>query len=265
MAYLLCWVFFLLAYAVMAVSVFIWQVEVLVASIGALVLLPFALYRSTAWIAQGAISFLVNMGFRFMIGALLAAVVFPLLSQPTIQKPALDAAIVAVIASWTLGFLFLKVPSLASGLLSGSPTLTAGQVGAAVAATAGVLATGGGAAGAGYLAGRGGAQLLTQGTRALLGRGSSAALVSPAGASSTALGGVGAAATRATTTPGLGTTAQTPRPGLAAQLRTVGRAIRQEMAPAATQARRSFRQSLRHLEHGRYLDQGGGGTHGPHL
>jgi type IV secretion system protein TrbL len=150
--YLIAWVAFLLGYAIMALSVFLLQVEFTIASTAALLMLPFLGFRGTGWIAQGAISYVVNGGFRFFILALLASAVFPLLTQltgspaSTAPPPSLEAAFIMVLASLTMAFLFVKGPAIAAGILSGSPALSAGQALQAVAGGA-LLATGIGAAG----------------------------------------------------------------------------------------------------------------------
>jgi type IV secretion system protein TrbL len=177
LGYLLAWVAFLLGYAIMALSVFLLQVEFTIASTAALLMLPFLGFRGTGWMAQGAISYVVNGGFRFFILALLASAVFPLLTQltgspsPTAPPPSLEAAFVMVLASLTMAFLFVKGPAIAAGILSGSPALSAGQALQAVAGGA-LLATGIGAAGGAAIgtAGRAlaaGGQGLVQGGTAL--------------------------------------------------------------------------------------------------
>jgi type IV secretion system protein TrbL len=150
-AYFLAWVFFLLAYGIMGVSVFILQVEFTMAIMAAVVMLPFAALHGTGWIAQGAVSYPMNVGFRFFVLALLASAVFPLLNQITAAEATLHAAMVMVLAAWMMAFLFLKGPAIAAGILSGTPSLTAGQVLQAAAGTAiagGAAVTLGGAAAA---------------------------------------------------------------------------------------------------------------------
>jgi type IV secretion system protein TrbL len=101
-------------------------------------------------------------------------VVFPLLNQLTATKATVENAMLMVLASWMLAFLFLKGPQIAAGILAGMPSLSAGQVlqaaaGTAVAGAAAVT-LGGTAAGLG--------------ARALLGTGGT--LVRGAAATSTA-------------------------------------------------------------------------------
>jgi type IV secretion system protein TrbL len=150
-AYFFAWVCFVVAYGIMGVSVFILQVELTLTVMASLVMLPFAALHGTGWIAQGAISYPINVGFRFFVLALLASVVFPLLSQLTAPQATLQTALVMVLAAWVMAFLFLKGPAIAAGILSGTPSLSAGQVMQAAAGTAiagGAALTLGGAAAA---------------------------------------------------------------------------------------------------------------------
>lgn len=171
------WVFFLIAYAVMAVSVFILQIEFTVTIMAAVVMLPFAVLPGTSFIAQGAVSYPINVGFRFFVQALLASAVFPLIRQITTPEPSLEAAFIMVLAAWVMAFLFWKGPSIAAGILSGVPSLSAGQVLAAAAGTAAVAGAGvglisAGVAGSGAALGAG-ARGVTAARAALTGAGRS--------------------------------------------------------------------------------------------
>jgi hypothetical protein len=180
--YLLLWIVFMAAFAVLAVNVAIWQVELLIAGVGAMVLLPALTFRSWAWMAQGALSLTINLCFRFFLGALLASLTFPLLERLTITTPvSFQSVAVSVIGGWLFAFLFTRVNSMASHFLSGMASLTAGTVvsaaaGSAVtvgAAVSGVGAVGGAALAGGATAARGGllaSQAMTGHGGALAGR-----------------------------------------------------------------------------------------------
>src|SRR5262245_55777842 len=95
--YFLAWVFFVLGYAIMAIQVFVIQVELAITTVAALVMLPFAVLRGTGWIASGALSALINVGFRFFLLALLASLVFPVLGQLTAVNTTLETVFLMVI------------------------------------------------------------------------------------------------------------------------------------------------------------------------
>jgi type IV secretion system protein TrbL len=141
--YLLAFLAFIGAYAYMGLSVFIAQIEFTLATIGAVMLLPFAQWRGTSWIASGAISFPINLGFRFFFKALLASVVFPILSRNPWTQADIPSAAIMVLFAIVFGWLFKRAEHIAGGLLSGTPSLHAGHaiqtaVGTAVIAAAGV-------------------------------------------------------------------------------------------------------------------------------
>jgi type IV secretory pathway TrbL component len=142
-------VFFVLAYAIMAIQVFVIQVELAITTVAALVMLPFAVLRGTGWIASGAISSLINVGFRFFLLALLASLVFPVLGQLTAVSTAFESVFLMVIVPWTMVLLFWKAPAIAAGMLAGHPSLTAGQVVRAGVGTAMMVGAGAGLMNAG--------------------------------------------------------------------------------------------------------------------
>ena len=173
--YLIAWLILIAAFLYMGFSLFILQLQMTVSLVGAQVLLPFAASRFTSWIGQGAIAYPVNMAFRFFFKALLACLVFTLLSQRADAAKAvalsgtlvnqIQAIVVMLILPCCFAILFLKSDSIAGGLLQGIPGLSVGNVlqaavgGMALATGVGGMAMGGArlAAGAGGLALRGAA------------------------------------------------------------------------------------------------------------
>src|SRR5262249_49978736 len=77
--YFLLWLAFMASFAVMALNVMMWQMELLIAGVIVLTVLPTLAFRSMAWIGQGALGLVVNLTFRFGLGALLASLTFPML------------------------------------------------------------------------------------------------------------------------------------------------------------------------------------------
>lgn len=174
LAYLGAWVAYVLAFGVMAYKMFWWQVELLIASLASLCLLPTLCFRSLAFVGQGILSYAANMFCRFLIAAILAGALWRHLdkltglpSQPGLPTLtgldlSIQAAVVAAGAAWALALCFVGVNRLASMLASGIPALNgAGTLGTMLRTLAGAGAaalTGGAAvAGAGLGAGRVGA------------------------------------------------------------------------------------------------------------
>ena len=151
------WVAFMVSFGILSINVAIWQIELLLASVGAMVLLPALAFRSWSWMASSALSLTLNLCFRFFLGALLASLTFPLLERLTVTTPvSFQSVAVSVIGGWFFALLFTRVNSLASHFLSGMASLTAGTVVSAAlgsAVTAGAVISGAGAVGGAALAG----------------------------------------------------------------------------------------------------------------
>ena len=176
-AYLLAWLAYVGAFMVMAFKVFWWQVELLLMSLGGMVLLPSLVFRPTAFVASGVLSYAANSFARFFLGSLLAGLLWAVL--PTLTQLALpigqvrlvtidlkiQEAFYAVGLAWVLACCFLAVNRMAGVLTSGVPGMAGGQsVGAflhMVTGAGAAMVMGGGAAVTGALGvGRAGAASL---------------------------------------------------------------------------------------------------------
>jgi len=148
------------AYVALAFTIFIAQVELSVGLIGTAVILPFLLYHPTHWMAQGTISYPINKAFRFFILAVLASAMFPIIrdqltlvatprrtlwqiltTYPDNPADSMQQAWILIIATWAMALLYMKTSSIASGILSGRPSLTGSM---AMHAAIGTAATVGG-------------------------------------------------------------------------------------------------------------------------
>jgi type IV secretory pathway TrbL component len=164
LAYLIAWLGYVAAFMVMAYKVFWWQVELLLASLGGMVLLPTLIFRPTGFIAAGVLSYAANMGVRFFLGALLTGALWANLATLTaITRPTTTLRLAAVDftvqeaffatgVAIVLGACFLAVNRLAGMLTSGIPGMAGGQSMGSflrmVTAGATTLLAGGAAAGA---------------------------------------------------------------------------------------------------------------------
>ena len=159
LGYLLLWLAFLASFAVMAGHVFVWQIEMLIAGVMLLTLLPTLAFRATQWIGQAVFGFVMNLAMKFGLGAFLVSLTFPLmdkLSIPAGEPVSFQRVAVMVIGGWVFAFLFFAVNRLASGLASGIPQLTGGLLVSAAAGSAAVVGaavSGGGSLGLGLLGG----------------------------------------------------------------------------------------------------------------
>jgi len=148
------------AFAVMALHIFIWQMEMLIAEVMLLVLIPTLCFRATQWVGQSLLALIMNLALKFGLGALLVSLTLPLVgklsSMPGGAMITIRQAVLTVVGGWAFAVLFFAVNRLASGLASGIPQLTGGLlVGAAAgsAALVGAVVSGGTSLGLGTVTG----------------------------------------------------------------------------------------------------------------
>jgi type IV secretion system protein TrbL len=132
---LLAWLIVLLAFFVLSVQLFITIIEFKITVLAGFVLVPFALFGQTAFLAERVLGNVISSGIKLMVLAIVVGIgssLFGTLIRPSGEITLTQAAstILAAIAVFGLA---VFVPGLAAGLVSGAPQLGAG---AAVATTA---------------------------------------------------------------------------------------------------------------------------------
>lgn len=168
------------------------------------VLIPFALWNKTAFLAEKVLGNVVSSGIKVLVLAVIVGIGSGLFAdefQVQPAEPSIDHSVVVMLASMTLLALSIFGPGIATGLVSGGPQLGAGAMagaalGAAGAAVAvGAAATGvGGAVAAGARMAPAAAKLAGSGARAATSTASSARSALQAGSASAGGGLKGAAA-----------------------------------------------------------------------
>ncbi|MDX2266205.1 MAG: P-type conjugative transfer protein TrbL [Hyphomicrobiales bacterium] len=174
---LLAWVIVLLAFFILAVQLFIAILEFKLTTLAGFILVPFALFGRTAFLAERVLGNIISSGVKLMVLAIVIGIgsgVFGELMKPIAGEIALNQAAALILGAVAVFGLAIFVPSIAAGLITGAPQLGAG---AAVATTAGLAA-----------AGIGGASLAAAGISAgaRLGGGAVKAAASMTGAASAA-------------------------------------------------------------------------------
>lgn len=138
--------FTLLAFAVIGLQVFVTYLEFLIVTALGVILIPFGVLKPTAFIAEKVFGAIVAFGVKLMVLAFIIAVAGPILAAIVAAfppEPTWNQAFNLMIGSLALAALAWHAPSVAAGLLAGSPTFSAGTaVGAGVAAGAGLYAAG---------------------------------------------------------------------------------------------------------------------------
>ena len=154
---MLAWLIVLLAFFVLAVQLFVTIIEFKLTTLAGFVLVPFALFGQTAFLAERVLGHVITAGIKLMVLTIVVGIGSSLFG--TLIRPAgeitLTQAASTILAAIAVFGLAVFVPAIAAGLVSGAPQLGAG---AAVATTAGL----GGTAIAGGMLVSGGARLASR-------------------------------------------------------------------------------------------------------
>ena len=154
---MLAWLVVLLAFFVLAVQLFITIIEFKLTTLAGFILVPFALFGQTAFLAERVLGNVITAGIKLMVLTIvigIGASLFGTLVRPAAEITLTQAAstILAAIAVFGLA---IFVPAIAAGLVSGAPQLGAGAAVATTAALGGSAIAGGMLASGGVrLAGR---------------------------------------------------------------------------------------------------------------
>jgi type IV secretion system protein TrbL len=150
---LLAWLIVLLAFFILSVQLFITIIEFKLTTLAGFVLVPFALFGKTSFLAERVLGNVMTSGIKLMVLAIVVGVgstLFGTISAPPSGDITLEQAAAHILAAIAVFGLAIFAPGIAAGLISGAPQLGAG---AAVGTAAGLAAAGvAGAAGAGALA-----------------------------------------------------------------------------------------------------------------
>ena len=138
------YIFTILAFFMLAIQIFITYLEFYLVAALSLVLVPFGVFKHTAFIAERAFGSVVSFGVKLMVLAFIIAAATPVLSAITLPAvPTLQQAYMVMLAALAIAFLSWHAPGIAAGMISGGPSLTAGSAAGFVASsTLGALAGG---------------------------------------------------------------------------------------------------------------------------
>jgi type IV secretion system protein TrbL len=155
------WFIVVLAFFILAVQLFITILEFKLTTLAGFVLVPFALWNKTSFLAERVLGNVVSSGIKVMVLAVIIGIGSSFFGQfiNALQghDPTLTDAMTLVLGSLALFGLGIFGPGIASGLVSGAPQLGAGAViGTAGALAGGTMLAGAAAMGGARLAGGGG-------------------------------------------------------------------------------------------------------------
>jgi type IV secretion system protein TrbL len=158
---MIAWLFVIVAFFVLAIQLFITIIEFKLTALAGFVLVPFALWNRTSFLAERVLGNVVSSGIKVMVLAVIVGIGSGFFSEfvgaVNGQEPDIAQAMSLVLGSLALFGLGIFGPSIASGLVAGAPQLGAGAAVGTTAAAVGTLAVGGGAAVAGARGVAGGA------------------------------------------------------------------------------------------------------------
>lgn len=142
--YTLASILILAAFAIIAITCFITVVEFFLVAVLGLILVPWGVSSHTSFLAEKAIGAVIAQSVKLMVLSFIITVYGSVLATFTVPAaPDLPTTWMTVISAFVMTILAVHAPAVAGGLLSGSPSLTAGSA-AGVAIGAGAAAVGAG-------------------------------------------------------------------------------------------------------------------------
>ncbi|WP_070157807.1 P-type conjugative transfer protein TrbL [Sphingobium phenoxybenzoativorans] len=162
---LFAWTVVILAFFILAVQMFVTIIEFKLTSLAGFVLVPFALWNRTGFLAERVLGHIVGSGIKVMVLAVIVGIgsgyFTAFTSAAAGQEPGVGEAMSLMLAALALFGLGIFGPSVASGLIAGGPQLGAGAATGTVIGAASFAAAGGAAA---YGAARAGLAAVQAGT-----------------------------------------------------------------------------------------------------
>lgn len=146
-----------LAFAILALQIFITYVEFYIASALLLIFIPWGSFKYTSFVAEKAIGATISYGTKLMMLGAVYGLSSGIINSFTIDlaggQPEPISVFSSMLGPLALCLLCWQAPGMAAGLMTGAPTLSAGTaMGTAVAGFAGASAGGAMGAGVGSMA-----------------------------------------------------------------------------------------------------------------
>ena len=266
---LMAWLTVIAAFFILAVQMFITILEFKLTALAGFVLVPFALWNRTSFLAERVLGNVVSSGVKVMVLAVIVGIGSNYFADFTGalagEVVTIEQAVSLMLASLALFGLAIFGPAIASGLVAGAPQLGAGSAVATTALAAGGLAMAGGGAvaavrgigGAGLNAIRAGTTMGSAASTAYkLGQETSGSATIGAGVGGIAAAAKGAAVHRLGSAAGLGDAAERGQQAAwdAGTTRPAGRAA-SDAAPGAADAAPAWAQRLQSEQNARHRRQ----------
>ena len=144
--FFLAWLITLFAFFFLAIQLFVTIIEFKLTTLAGFVLVPFALWNKTSFLAERVLGNVIASGIKLMVLAIIVGIGSTLFASVTAGfsgDVGLEDAGAVILASLALFALGIFGPGIATGLVSGAPQLGAGAaIGAGAAVGAGAMAAG---------------------------------------------------------------------------------------------------------------------------
>jgi type IV secretion system protein TrbL len=164
----LAWLVVLVSFFVLAVQLFVTLIEFKLTTLAGFVLVPFALWNRTAFLAERVLGNVVSSGVKVLVLAVIVGIgstLFAEFHNAIGTEPSIDQALAVMLAALSLLGLGIFGPGIATGLVSGAPQLGAGAAAGTALGAAGLAVAGGATiAGGARLAASGGGAALRSAT-----------------------------------------------------------------------------------------------------
>jgi type IV secretion system protein TrbL len=126
---LLAWLVVIASFFILAVQLFVTLIEFKLTTLAGFVLVPFALWNKTAFLAERVLGAVISAGIKVLVLAVIIGIGSSIFGQFTPlagTPPTIDTALALMLASLALFGLGIFGPGIATGLVSGAPQLGAG-------------------------------------------------------------------------------------------------------------------------------------------
>ncbi|MCY1296165.1 P-type conjugative transfer protein TrbL [compost metagenome] len=138
----LAWLVVVISFFFLAIQLFVTLIEFKLTTLAGFVLVPFALWNKTAFLAEKVLGNVVASGIKVLVLAVIVGIGTGLFAefQMVPDAPSIDHALVVMLAALALLGLGIFGPGIATGLVSGAPQLGAGAAAGTALGAAGMAA-----------------------------------------------------------------------------------------------------------------------------
>ncbi len=186
----LAWLVLIVSFFVLAVQLFVTLIEFKLTTLAGFVLVPFALWNKTSFLAEKVLGNVVSSGIKVLVLAVIVGIGTSLFAefQVTPNEPSINHALTIMLAALSMLGLGIFGPGIATGLVSGAPQLGSGAVAGTALGVAGAAVAVGAAVAAGARMAPGAAKMAASGASSMASTASGAKSAFQAGSAGAAAG-----------------------------------------------------------------------------